>query len=168
MCWVQVPGPSDLRRGWVTATEAPPNTVRDVAEAPRSQGPQTLPRPCTSHTQTDPGLWRSSLFCFLHHGVMFCLWRELAQMKRVSFIRQILTSQPQERGASRETARISQEGLSGRCRHRFAQRRVLVILLAPQPSLPLPRQLSTCPSDQTSSRLRLLQGALLTLPFFRV
>lgn len=168
MCWVQVPRPSDLQWGWVTATEAPPNTVGDVVEAPRSRAPRTLPGPRSSHTQTDPGLRRSSLFCFLHHGVMFCPWRELAQMRRVSFIQQILTSQPQERVTSRETAWISQEGLSGRCRHRFAQRRALVIPLAPQPSLPLPRQLSTCPSDQTSSRPCLLQGALLTLPFFRV
>lgn len=89
-------------------------------------------------------------------------------MKPVSFIQQILISQPREVGTSRGTAWILQEGLSRRCRCFFPQRKAFVIPLAPQLSLPLPRQLSTYPSDQTSSRLHLLQGALLTLPFFHV
>lgn len=69
------------------------------------------------------------------------------------------SSQPRGRGGtSRGTARI--EELSGKCRCLFPQRRAFVNPLVPQ--------LSACPSDQTSSRLHLLQEALLTLPFFRV
>lgn len=146
-----------LPSAWVTAAEASPNTLPDVTEAPRTgqapsppDPPEAPHQPTRSPTPGSSGQDLSSLSCFLPHGVMFCPWRVPAQMKRVSFILQIL-SQPRGQGAHPEGQPGSRNFLAGASVSFLREGHLLSLWSLSCPHVPQTRPLPDCASSRKPS-----------------